>query len=196
MKRQIVEVFSIGHSNLSYRKFAALLRKWEIEQVIDVRSIPYSKYVPHFNFEVLKRKLGNSKIEYEYLGNQLGSRNTRMRGSEEGISDYRRQMATDAFDEGIEQVLQLASEKRVAIMCAESDPYKCHRHTVLATELAKHGVSMLHILKSGHTHSAFNGSIERRLKTNGSGQRGLFDVLQPEPMGVDQNINDPLPQVA
>ena len=196
MKREIVEVFSVGHSNLSYRKFASLLRKWEIEQVIDIRSIPYSKYVPHFNYEVLKNKLASSKLRYEYLGNQLGLHNSRMRGSADGISDYRRQMAVDAFEDGIEQLIQCASQRRVAIMCAECDPYKCHRHSVLADELAKHGISMQHILKSGHTRSAFTSPIERSSVANGSGQRSLFDAMPAEQRGVHQSTNDPLPQVA
>ena len=116
MDRENKEVYSVGHSNMSYRSFASLLRKWSIEQVVDVRTIPFSRYVPHFNYEVIRRKLRQSGFEYEYLGNQLGSHNCRMRNSCENPSDYRRQIACDAFSDGLTQLLARMHEKRVAIM--------------------------------------------------------------------------------
>ena len=191
-----MKLFSIGHSNLSYRKFAALLRKWEIEQVIDIRSIPYSKYVPHFNYEVLKRKLTNSHFQYEYLGNQLGSHNVRMRKWSESLTDHRRQIACDAFNEGIERVLRCVSSRRVAIMCAESDPSACHRHTILATELVKRGVTMQHILKNGQVRSAFDVPIETPRQTESWIQHGLFDGLVRDPMAANSSRSDSLPRVA
>ncbi len=46
---QAVTVYSIGHSNQSVKAFLELLRTHGIQILIDVRSSPYSKYVPHFN---------------------------------------------------------------------------------------------------------------------------------------------------
>lgn len=190
------EVFSIGHSNMSYRSFASLLRKWSIEQVVDVRTIPFSRYVPHFNYEVIRRKLHQSGFDYEYLGNQLGSHNSRMRNSCENPSDYRRQIANDAFSDGISQLLELMNEKRVAIMCVESDPYRCHRHSVVAAELAKLGVATQHILKNGQVRSAFDAPIDRKIADERWVQRSLFESLDAEPMATGASSNEPLPRVA
>lgn len=196
MNRQNTEVFSIGHSNMSYRSLAALLRKWSIEQVVDVRTIPYSRHVPHFNYEVIRRKLQQSGFEYEYLGNQLGSRNSRMRNSCENPSDYRRQIACDAFNDGIAQLLDLMDEKRVAIMCVESDPYRCHRHTILAGELAKLGIVTQHILKNAQVRSAFDAPMEKRIADERWVQRSLFESLDTEPFATGKSSNEALPRVA
>ena len=196
MNGKNMEVFSIGHSNLSYRSFSSLLRKWSIEQVIDVRSIPFSRHVPHFNYEVIRRKLQQSGFTYEYLGNQLGSHNLRMRDNCENRSDYRRQIACDAFNDGMTQLLELACEKRVAIMCVEGDPYRCHRHTILAGELAKRSVMSQHILKNGQVRSAFDAPMEKSITDERWIQRSLFEGLDSEPLSVGVSSNEALPRVA
>ena len=196
MDRQNKEVFSIGHSNLSYRSFAALLRKCSIEQVVDVRTIPFSRYVPHFNYEVIRRKFRQSGFEYEYLGNQLGSHNCRMRNSCENPSDYRRQIACDAFSDGIAQLHQRLNEKHVAIMCVESDPYRCHRHTILTTELAKLGVVTRHILKNGDVRSAFDTPMEQNISEERWVQRSLFESVDVEPFATGNSSNESLRRVA
>lgn len=196
MKLQNDEVYSIGHSNMSYRSFATLLRKWSIEQVVDVRTIPFSRHVPHFNYEVIRRKLRQSGFEYLYLGNQLGSHNSRMRNSCESLSDYRKQIACDAFSDGMSQLIEQIRENRVAIMCVESAPYRCHRHTILALELAKVGVATQHIFKDGQVRSAFDAPVERVVTDERWVQRSLFDSVEAEPLATGNSINDMLPRVA
>lgn len=196
MDQQYKEVYSIGHSNMSYRLFASLLRKWSIEQVVDVRSIPYSRHVPHFNYEVIRRKLAQSGFDYLYLGNQLGSHNSRMRNSSESLSDYRRQIANDAFDDGMAQLLEHMDAQRVAIMCVECDPYRCHRHSILAAELAKVGVTTQHILKNGQVRSAFDAPMARVVADERWVQRSLFESLEAEPLSTGNSSNELLPRVA
>ena len=196
MKGQCLEVFSIGHSNLCYRSFAALLRKCAIEQVIDVRSIPYSRYVPHFNFGAIQQKLKQSGIAYEYLGNQLGFRNATMRNAHGGISDYRRQIATDAFADGMEQLSAIACKKRAAIMCVEADPYACHRHTILAAELEKLGIHTQHILKDGLIRDAFDQPAIFRSPGDQPIQRSLFETFDEHSHEFIHGRNDALPRVA
>ena len=190
------EVFSIGHSNMSYRSFASLLRKCSIEQVVDVRSIPFSKHVPHFNYDLIRRKLQQSGFDYEYLGNQLGSHNVRMRNSCESLSDYRRQIACEAFSDGMAQLLERSNQHRVAIMCVESDPYRCHRHTILAAELAKLGVVTHHLLKNGQVRSAFDAPMEKRTASEHWVQRSLFESTDTEPLLTGTSNHEALPRVA
>lgn len=191
MKTPYKEVFSIGHSNLSYRAFAALLRKTGVEQVVDVRSRPYSTYVKHFNYDVLKRKLGQSGIDYLYLGNQLGSQNLKTRALVNSEFQYRGQHAEAAFEDGIQQLLACLRLRKVAVMCVEADPYACHRHTVLAPELEKRGITMRHIFKSGLVSNAYDQTVEAFNESSNWIQRTLFDDQT-----VEAGSNDPFDQVA
>ncbi|HID63001.1 MAG TPA: DUF488 domain-containing protein, partial [Anaerolineae bacterium] len=69
-----MEIYTIGHSNHTVGDFTALLRKHAIEVVVDVRSQPYSRYVPHFNRETLARVLREQGFTYEHKGDRLGGR--------------------------------------------------------------------------------------------------------------------------
>lgn len=185
MKDHMIEVFSIGHSNLSYRQFANLLRKSGIETVVDIRSLPYSKFVPHFNYKVLKQKLHSSGFGYVYLGNQLGSHNMKVVIQPDHLGGYRHQMATEAFADGVSELTNLASKGKVALMCVEGDPYGCFRHTVLSHELMAHDVSMTHILKDGRQADALeeprHKKVEMRPTFIDSGefvQLGLFEAAE------------------
>jgi len=68
------KLFTIGHSNLIIEDFIALLQKYEVTAIADVRSHPYSRYLPHFNQTELKIELLKANISYVFLGNELGAR--------------------------------------------------------------------------------------------------------------------------
>ena len=67
-------VFTIGHSNHSLEVFLALLRMNGVEEVVDVRSSPHSRYKPHFNRKILAKALDEFGIAYIFLGGELGGR--------------------------------------------------------------------------------------------------------------------------
>src|SRR5712692_1311048 len=71
---QPLTIFSLGHSNQSMETFFALLRQHEIEVLVDVRSSPYSKYVPHFNSNALAAAAEQAEIKYIFMGQELGGR--------------------------------------------------------------------------------------------------------------------------
>ncbi len=54
-------------------------------------------------------------------------------------------METESFQQGINHLLDLAREKRTAIMCSEAVWWRCHRGLV-ADDLKSSGVQVLHIL--------------------------------------------------
>ena len=74
MSRTQYPVFTIGHSNHSLERFLELLRAQDVNEVIDVRSAPYSGYTPHFNHDVLKDALENVSIDYLFMGGELEGR--------------------------------------------------------------------------------------------------------------------------
>ncbi len=143
-------VFTIGHSNHSEEDFVALLRRSGIEQVMDVRSAPRSRWVPHFNPDRLELILEKAGIDYAYAGGELGGRPMdRALYDSDGSVSYERVATCDDFDQGIARVLRAADERRVALMCMERDPLDCHRTLLVARALAERGVAVEHILPDG-----------------------------------------------
>lgn len=136
-------VYTIGHSNHDSETFLSLLRQHGIENVVDVRSSPYSRYVPQANRESLLRTLESAGIGYRWLGEGLG-------GKPEGTTgDYDQLSASPAFRQGIRSLLNLAAERRTAIMCSEGDHRQCHRHKLITPVLLDQWVRVLHIQPDG-----------------------------------------------
>ncbi len=136
---EAVIVFTVGHSNHEADAFVALLRQHGIELVVDVRSTPYSRYVPQANRENLARTLESAGIAYRWMGDSLG-------GKPEGaVGDYDELRASPVFQLGVERLLGLAAQDRTAIMCSEGDHRQCHRHKLITPALLERGARVLHI---------------------------------------------------
>ncbi len=136
-------LYTIGHSNHTAAAFIALLRRHGIELLADVRSSPYSRYVPQANREALARTLQEAGIAYCWLGDRLG-------GKPEGEAvDYDKIKASPAFQQGITDLLDLAAGRRTALMCAEGDHRPCHRYRLLTPALLDRGAHVLHIQPDG-----------------------------------------------
>ena len=156
-------VWTVGHSNVTQEAFIALLKSHGIEVLVDVRSAPYSKYVPHFNGDVLKQSVLRAGIKYLYLGSELGGR---PRGQHfydsAGHVCYDLIAASPEFHEGIERLLRGIREHRVALMCNEEDPRECHRRLLVGRVLAEHGVTVLHIRGDGRVQPEVELEAEER----------------------------------
>lgn len=142
-------VLTVGHSTLPYALFLALLSEAGVTAVADVRSAPYSHHLPHFNREALQDELKLDGIEYVFLGQELGGRPRDAGLLRNGIADYEQMAKAPDFKEGLGRVVQGASRHRIALMCSEQHPLDCHRCLLVSRELAKHDVSVSHILPGG-----------------------------------------------
>jgi uncharacterized protein (DUF488 family) len=120
---------TIGHSNHAIEAFINLFITHNIETVIDVRSWPRSRRLPHFNRAALEQSLRAANINYLWFGKELGGK----AGGNEN---------PEAFHARIGEVAQT---QQAAIMCAEEDPLRCHRKLLLAKPLIAEGVELLHI---------------------------------------------------
>lgn len=146
------EIYTVGHSNIDFERFLSMLKGIEI--LIDVRSEPFSKYVPQFNSDNLKKQLENAGIKYifmkdNYVGNILGGRPKDNDCYENGEVVYERIRKKRWYKEGISALIELAHKKRIVIMCSEEDPYKCHRHNLITQSLLRDGVIVYHIRSDG-----------------------------------------------
>jgi uncharacterized protein (DUF488 family) len=130
--------------------FLGLLRQHGIEAVADVRTVPRSRYVPHFNAGQLREALARCAIGYLPFGQELGGRPA---GDEfydqEGHVLYGRLAASPLFQTGLDRVLAGAQTSRVALLCSEEDPSRCHRHLVIGRVLRDRGVAVSHIRRDG-----------------------------------------------
>jgi uncharacterized protein (DUF488 family) len=117
-----VEVFTIGHSTLSYEKFLELLRVASVTAVADVRTAPYSRHFPHFNRDALRSELRLDNIAYVFLGDELGGRPKDKQFFCEGVADYEKMALTASFAKGLRRVIDGAKKYRIAMMCSEHDP--------------------------------------------------------------------------
>jgi len=146
----MLEVFTIGHSNRTWKDLLELLRAHGIKRVIDVRSIPRSRHNPQFNRETLSAKLRAAKIGYVHLAKlggwrrarpdspNMGWRNTSFRG----FADY---MQTPEFEAGLQRAIKLAKQKSTVLMCAEAVPWRCHR-SLIADALTVRGIRAADII--------------------------------------------------
>ena len=150
-------VFTLGHSTLPIERFLAVLQVYGIERLADIRTIPRSRHNPQFNDTDLAQSLAAEHLEYvpmQALGGLRHARkdspNTGWRNeSFRGYADY---MQTTPFLEALEALIQLSRDKRVAIMCAEAVPWKCHR-SLVADALNVRDVPAIEILlESSYSH--------------------------------------------
>ena len=147
MRRNLI--FTIGHSTRPIDDFIHLLKSHGAQRVVDVRTLPRSRFNSHFDITRLPALLRAAHIHYTHLPGlgglrrphrdspNIGWRNKSFRG-------YADHMQSAAFKRSLERCLELASVERVALMCAEAVPWRCHR-SLIADALVARGIDALEI---------------------------------------------------
>jgi uncharacterized protein (DUF488 family) len=143
-------IFTLGHSTLPIERFITLLQTYGIERLVDIRTMPRSRHNPQFNDTALTNSLTAQHVEYvqiQALGGlphaSKDSHNTGWRNA--GFRGYADYMQTTAFQDALEALIHLSRQKRIAIMCAEAVPWRCHR-SLVADALRVRGVPVIEIL--------------------------------------------------
>jgi len=144
-------IYTIGHSNIAQESFIEILKSFQINLLFDVRSSPYSKFVPHFNRENIKRTLKENNIRYIFLGDYIGGKPKDDKYYQNGEVNYNLIAKSDHYKEGIIKIIGLNKDKNIILMCSEEDPYSCHRHHLITQTLTKKGLEVIHIRKEGKT---------------------------------------------
>jgi len=152
-------LLTIGHSNHPIGHFLALLARHRVETVADVRSRPYSRFVPQYRKQTLAGRLADAGIGYLFLGEQLGGKPRR--GEVAAARDYAARIREPAFTDGIAQLLAAVQQARVALLCRERDPIECHRLHLICRYLAPERLDIRHILPDGAIEP--QNATERRL---------------------------------
>jgi uncharacterized protein (DUF488 family) len=160
MPRLEAQLYTIGHSNHPIERFLRLLRDNGIELVADVRSRPYSRFVPHFSKEKLARFLADEGISHLFLGQELGGKPPRDHPAR-FASDYQARIRDPGFERGIERLVEAAAARRTALLCRERDPLDCHRLHLVCRYVRDVIGPIRHILPDGSIEE--QAATERRL---------------------------------
>ena len=150
LKKRPKAVLTIGHSTRTLEALIELLKAHDVERLVDVRTIPRSSRNPQFNRETIPEALRKAHIGYRHMKELGGLRHPRRdspntawrNASFRGYADY---MLEPEFATALDQLIELAAEKRTAVMCAEAVPWRCHR-SLIADALLARGIPVEHIL--------------------------------------------------
>jgi uncharacterized protein (DUF488 family) len=143
-------IWTLGHSNVLAAKLIETLKGASIALLVDIRRFPMSRRNPQFNREALSASLREAGIDYLHAP-ELGGRRTPNRDSinlglrDAGFRGFADYMWTPEFDVALAALLEAAEAQRVAIMCAEALPWRCHR-SLIADALVARGVEVLHLV--------------------------------------------------
>jgi uncharacterized protein (DUF488 family) len=176
---QLNSIYTIGHSTRAIEEFIGLLRHHDVTRLADIRRYPGSRRYPHFSRDGLEVSLPAAGIEYQHF-EDLGGRRQPAKNSPNGawrndqFRGYADHMATPAFQSAVDRLL--ASDRRTTVMCAEAVPWRCHRN-LLADELVRRGVTVLHIIDSGAPQPHVLSSMARI-----DGERVIYP---PEQQAID-----------
>lgn len=158
-------VFSLGHSTRTGPDLLELLAAHGVRCLVDVRRFPASRRHPQFGRDRLARSLAEAAVEYRHEPDLGGRREPSPRSPNTGLSDpalraYADHMAGQAFREALQRLLGAARETRVAVLCAEADPARCHR-ALLADALELGGAEVVHILGPGRAEAHVRNPLAR-----------------------------------
>lgn len=197
-----IEIYTVGHSTHPFKRFLGLLQKQGVTAIVDVRSVPYSRFNPQFNREELRSALKAHEIRYVFLGKELGARSDDVNCYVEGRVQYKLLAKTALFQSGLTRVIDGAGSHKIALMCAEKDPINCHRTILVARELVSRGANVTHILQDGSTE-LHRDAISRLISKMGLREADMFrseDItvddayeMQGERIAYDQKASRDVP---
>jgi uncharacterized protein (DUF488 family) len=150
----VATLYTIGHSTRGLDELIQALQAHSIQALVDIRSFPMSRRLPHFNRESLEKTLPEAGIRYVWL-KPLGGRRGEIRDDSPNVTlrspsfrNYADYMLAPEFESGITEVISLAARSPTAYMCAERLYFRCHRMLV-SDWLVAHGHEVLHIDGAG-----------------------------------------------
>ncbi len=136
---------TLGHGTLTAEEFAAVSLRTGIQVIVDVRRSPASRRHPQFGGDEMAQWLPLHGLEYRGMSDLGGRRAPAPRSPNVGLRNdqfraYADHMASEEFRRGVAELVDLATTRPVAVVCAESVWWRCHRRL-----LADHLVLVAHV---------------------------------------------------
>lgn len=173
------KIYTIGYTSFNISKFVEVLKNNGITCLVDVRSSPFSGFYPEYNKNTLEVTLKNNNILHRNYIDEFGARQEdRAYYHREGYLDFNKFILSENFKSGVSKIEKgIDMGYTFCLMCAETDPLRCHRSIMVGRGLKESGLSVHHILKNEgiETHE----QLEHRLmeihnKNNDRNQLSLF----------------------
>jgi uncharacterized protein (DUF488 family) len=179
-------IYTVGHSTHQLDYFLKLLQQYSVNCLIDVRSVAASAYNPQYNKESLSNFLERNGIKYMHFAEEFGARHTDPDLlDDEGKVDFEKVRKSWNFKNGVERLwLELDKGFIMVLMCSESEPFDCHRFSMVSIALEKDGFEVKHILKDKVLKS--NAELEKQLLKKYDKKIPKPDMFQPNVSLVDQ----------
>lgn len=161
-------IFTVGHSTKPIDVFVQMIQSFDVNAVVDIRTVPRSRTNPQYNLNVLPALLAQSDILHYQIAALGGLRKKSKTVPEEtnafwdnrSFHNYADYALSDEFEEGLRQLLELSETMRCAIMCSEAVWWRCHRR-IVADYLLIRGLEVFHIMDIGKsTKAVLNPSAE------------------------------------
>lgn len=146
-----MEIFAIGHSNYTFEVLVSMLKKYDINCVVDIRGVPYSRYNVQFNKEKLEVDIKAQGFTYIYMGREFGiKRETKESYINNLYADFEKVKYEKSFVSGLER-LKKGCEMgyRIVLLGAMQEPIRCHRGILLGRALSEIGFDVKYILHEG-----------------------------------------------
>lgn len=150
----MIPIYTIGYGNRELEDFIAILRRYQIAYLVDVRSAPYSRYKPEYSKEPLARALQAQGVRYLFLGNALGGRPDDPACYVDGKVDYDKVKMLPTYQQGIKRIQSAyQQQQRIVLMCSEGKPEQCHRSKLIGASLDALDIPVSHIDETGALQS-------------------------------------------
>lgn len=187
-----IEIYTLGHSNYPFDKLIKILQKYNINCVVDIRPIPYSKYNTQYNKELFQENLKKLGYTYIYMADEFGAkRKTRKSYNKEGYADFEKVILEDDFKKGVQR-LKVGCDKgyKIVLLAAMQDPIRCPRAILVGKQLVKEGFNVKHIMHEGNLKSQTD--LEELLLEKYFDKRNqlTIDALLGNDMSKDDMINE------
>ncbi|CAH0177612.1 DUF488 domain-containing protein [Pseudomonas brassicacearum] len=158
---ETVSVYTIGHSTRTIEQFVQTLKSFNVEMIVDVRTVPRSRTNPQYNLDTLPERLAPFGIEHEQI-RELGGLRKKSRTVPDDLNgfwenrsfhNYADYALSDEFEKGLDRLMALSRTRRCAIMCAEAVWWRCHRR-IIADYLLLRDREVFHIMDKDKANKA------------------------------------------
>jgi uncharacterized protein (DUF488 family) len=172
-------IYTVGHSTHTIEYFLELIMAFDVNCIVDVRSVAASRFNPQYNKEAFSNYLKKQGIQYLHFDKEFGARQEAPSVlDEENKVDFEKVRLQRSFSEGISRLEKgLEAGYNIALMCSEAEPFDCHRFAMVAIGLEKEGFTVKHILKDKTVIS--NSDLEKELLKKYAKKLPQLSIFEP-----------------
>lgn len=182
-------IYTIGYTCFDIDNFIEQLKFNDITCVIDVRSIPKSTYYTDFNLENLQPILEKNGINYRHYAKEFGARQDDRSFYPNGYLDFEMFSNSEQFRRGLKRIANgIKQGQQMCLMCAEKDPYNCHRCILVSRKLRDEDYRVLHIVGKGKYIT--QEQIDLRLLNNYFPNRGQISMFNDENLTAEELLDE------